>query len=411
MNYEAKLEIHFHEPDRVSVLIKSAGEIDEQFGEVTLFAAYACRQMVNIGRGPVADPLAKLLIECSGSLTTLAGNRSPNGIRLVDHTGVPGKRRFDAVIQLGDGHYSFAMNARGFGLSGKGLGYYGPTSVTMLLQHLVEERHPDGEYLAALGMAAMTCGETFLNGKLTVPSQNKIALSAAMLGMTAVEQAKANARESSVTEAGSPRPEKSNSPARIEAIHDKIEKRDALAYDQEILALVERNGSRISADDWLNIFTAGSSRILFRDFSVALKTALHAVVVEQSKRLREQFPEAVPEESEELRQDVGGYVMNGYIVGRHLLGTHQEDLATLSSEADAQNAAAKLVAEAGRMPSTLMFRGGDGLKSFMVSWVDHRCKVGVYGRIADRSNLPMHLFLPIISGFGLAIAEHKITRS
>lgn len=381
---DVKVEIHFHYQDRVAVLIESAGGVDEKLGELTLFAAYACRQMVNLGGSPPAHSLANLLIECSGGLQELTGHRNPDGVRLVEYAGSPGRKRFEARLRMADGQHSFTMNAKGFGLFGQGLGYYAPTSVTMLLQHLVERRLLDEEYLAALAITAKTCGETFLNGRLTVATQDKIALSAAMLGPTAIEHAKATAKES-------------------KAIETDLEE----GSDDPVVALLQQNGANISVEDWLDIFTEGGTPVMFRDLDAGMKLAFHSLVVKQSDRFRETCPEAVPDDAEVLVRDVGGYVMNGYVIGRHLLGTQVDDYSSLIGEG-AGLTAARILQEFGTTPHKVFSEGGEGLDAFMSVWLEPQANEGVYGRIADRKKARMYLFMPILDGFGLAIAEHKV---
>lgn len=142
-----------------------------------LFAAFACRQLMNLGRGnTTSDSLARFPIQARGRATELTGHRSWGGVRIVDCAGPPGRRWFEARLRMDETRYEFTLNAKGFGLLGGGLGCYAPTSVTVLIQRLAERRRDDDEFTSALGRAAPECGSAFLNGELTLLSQNTVAL-------------------------------------------------------------------------------------------------------------------------------------------------------------------------------------------------------------------------------------------
>lgn len=174
---EMQLEIHFHEQGAASVILESTatGALD-LVGEATLLALYTARQLVNLG-GNEARSLAQLLTTAPQSPETLAQATVIGGVRLVPYQGSPGRKRFSARMSLGD-NLSIHMDAHGFGWFGQGVGYYTPTSVVVLLRHLLRLRLGDSEQVGKLARIVASIGLTHLTGQLTIANQQAVALSA-----------------------------------------------------------------------------------------------------------------------------------------------------------------------------------------------------------------------------------------
>jgi hypothetical protein len=77
----------------------------------------------------------------------------------------------------------FDLKFMGFGLLGRGIGFYAPQAVMMLLRHLVASRESDERFVAALEQTAISVGRAFLSGRLNVNSQTAIAAEAASAGI------------------------------------------------------------------------------------------------------------------------------------------------------------------------------------------------------------------------------------
>lgn len=173
-SFAANLEIHFHDQERVSVILETNGGEYELLGELFLFTAFACRQLVNLGRGKIGDSLAQILIGSSTNLEVLVNYKDSSGAYLVEYVGFPGRRIYEAKIILAGERYSFTMNPKGFGILGRGQEYYAPSSAFLLLQYFAKRRLNDPGFIDALGNAALGCGRCFLSNELTVISQNKM---------------------------------------------------------------------------------------------------------------------------------------------------------------------------------------------------------------------------------------------
>jgi hypothetical protein len=388
MEFAARLEIHFHDQERVSVILETTGGPDEKFGELTLFAAYACRQLSSLGRGETSIQLASLLDAAGSDLEALIGYRNQAGARLVDYAGAPGRKRFESRLRLTDEKYRFDMHAKGFGILGRGAGYYAPVSVSLLLQYLVERRLLDREFLGALALVTQNCARAFVTRELTIPSQSRVSLSAATL---AAIQFKLLEREA----------------------NGSIEKSaDATwsEFDPGVTALLNQNGRAIAAEDWLKEHSSAASNLPFGSFNETLKLAFHRVVLEQSKIFSVRCPEAVPKDERVLHHDIGGYIMDGYTIGRRLLGTQSSDLAELSSAVEPKEFVEGLLSDMALMPANLLFAGGDGVATYLKIFIGTRSKMGIYARVKDRERVSRFLIFTILNGFALAVAEHRAIR-
>src|SRR5688572_27772415 len=100
--------------------MESIGGPDEPLGMLTLFTSYACRHLVNLGRGDhVGAILARELVGLGTPLcpdTIIPGLGSTS---LVPYAGSPGRKRFEARLLLEDHGLGFQMNPKGFGLLGR----------------------------------------------------------------------------------------------------------------------------------------------------------------------------------------------------------------------------------------------------------------------------------------------------
>jgi len=177
MNIEVGAEIHFHQQDEASVFLESdAGGNEGKFGEVLLFCCLAIRQMVNFGKDPAAFAIARLLEYASSALNKLADHQSPDEAKLVEYKGSPGRKRFMARVTCTDDKLGFVLKPKGFGLLGRGLGYYGPNSVTLILKYLARKRNSDDDFINRLAAAAAMCAQVYRQGQVSPATQPQIAM-------------------------------------------------------------------------------------------------------------------------------------------------------------------------------------------------------------------------------------------
>ena len=96
--------------------------------------------------------------------------------KLVDYKSNPGRKRFIAGLRCTNENFNFKFKPKGFGLLARGIGYYAPNSVIILLRYLVEKRIDDENFISNLSQAAKKCGEAYLTGDLSPRTQHQIAL-------------------------------------------------------------------------------------------------------------------------------------------------------------------------------------------------------------------------------------------
>ncbi|EQB62666.1 MAG: hypothetical protein RBG1_1C00001G0245 [candidate division Zixibacteria bacterium RBG-1] len=183
MGIELILEIHFHQPDEASVYLENTATAAEdiKFGEILLFCCLTLRLLVNLGiRNPVASGTATLLTQISDYLADFTDVHE-NDVRLVEYKGRPGRKRFEAILSYSDRLLKFKLKPKGFGLFARGIGYYSPHSIMILLRYLVKRHSQDAYFFSSLAQATKRCGEVFITGhyiegQLSVFTQHKIAL-------------------------------------------------------------------------------------------------------------------------------------------------------------------------------------------------------------------------------------------
>jgi hypothetical protein len=174
------LEIWFTQPEEVSVFLESlvTDPDAEKFYETSLFALYAARQIANLrAEGAwlasvlqttdTSDPLPQV-VERLDEVRVVAPNARAAG----------GRKGFEARLRPEKRGF-FKLYARGFGLMGRGAGYYAPTSTLALLYLLLNRRTSDGEYQRALAATAESIGIFGSRGMITITSQAQLAMQAA----------------------------------------------------------------------------------------------------------------------------------------------------------------------------------------------------------------------------------------
>jgi hypothetical protein len=231
MNNQMHFEIHFHDENQATALIKSNAEGSEKnFCEILTFCHFALRQMHNLRSNKVSISLAEILstmysgagdysdywqlmtklkseadipyyvpfIAALGinvsklvglipslgiyravnklSNEQLAHKICPTVAQVKNHSGISGQKQFVADVIAQDRKVaSFDLQTKGFGLLAKGVNYYGPMSVILAFKYLYS-LHDDWElensqFRKMLIKAANLCGQAFLQGKTTATSQ------------------------------------------------------------------------------------------------------------------------------------------------------------------------------------------------------------------------------------------------
>jgi hypothetical protein len=172
------LEVWFPQQNEVSVFLESSivDPDEEQFYETCLFGLYAARQVANLGRDGAS--LAFVL------QTTDTSNPLEQALERLDdvRVGSPrssggGRKGFTCELRP-EKRAFFKLDMHGFGMLGKGAGYYAPTSTLALLYWLLERRKDDQVYQRALAATAENVGILGMRGEINVRTQAPLAMQA-----------------------------------------------------------------------------------------------------------------------------------------------------------------------------------------------------------------------------------------
>ena len=383
MDVYSNLEIHFHDQDQASVVLETNGGPHEQFGEILAFCLYSLRQLVNLGMNEASQSLGALLARAGPALRELAHHESPGGAKLVPYQGAPGRKRFLARLRCSSEHVDFHVKAKGFGLLGRGVAYYVPNSIQLLLRYLARRRIDNDKYIECLGMAATKCGEAFLSGALSVTNHHKTAWAIA-----------------------------SGTWAPVGSTDAPLDKRpEAVAETSpggDVLSILRGEGPRLNTGDLAKLFEPGGTNLAFRELDPATRMVFDHIVREQADVVRAHLPKRrdAPDQRS-LMMEVGMHVYDGFIVGRRLLTTHKRKLSYSPDSAQAQKNAEALLTELGRIKGVDLLEeaGGDALQ-FLENWGVINYRGGVYQQMGDAERAATLSFVAALNGFALAIGEH-----
>lgn len=177
MSAGLNLEVWFAQPNEVSVFLESSySDADEErFYETCLFALYAARQVANL-RGDAS--LAYVLASTDTSNPLPQTLERLDEVRVVAPQTAGGRKGFTCELRP-EKRAFFKLHQHGFGMLGKGAGYYAPTSTLALLYWLLDRRKDDPLYQRALAAAAENVGILGSRGAITVTSQASLAMEAA----------------------------------------------------------------------------------------------------------------------------------------------------------------------------------------------------------------------------------------
>lgn len=174
-----RLEVWFTQQDEASVFLESSltDPDEEQFYETTLFTLYAARQIANLGSEGVSLALVLQTTDTSNPLEQ-AAERLGNVRVTTPRSSSGGRKGFTAEFRP-DKRAFFKLNQHGFGMLGRGVAYYAPTSTLALLYWLLSRREDNAVYQRAVSAAAENIGILGMRGEITVTTQADAAMSAA----------------------------------------------------------------------------------------------------------------------------------------------------------------------------------------------------------------------------------------
>jgi hypothetical protein len=214
---ETTLEIRFPADDRASVLLQStASGTPEARAELILFCLYATRAIANLRQTEAAQMLTESLAALAHASTEelaaftegegppLAGRTSVSVVLLEGGEPASGDKTFQANVRFLDNEPNprivFAMKPRGFGLLSKGVDYYAPSSVLVLLYALLKRRANDGAYVHRLARSAGSLGRLATTDPYAFGNQMDVAVAAADVGWRAAPHQQEDGAPSTVVE-------------------------------------------------------------------------------------------------------------------------------------------------------------------------------------------------------------------
>jgi hypothetical protein len=174
------LEVWFLQQNEVTIFLESSfpDADEEKLHETSLFALYAARQIANL-RGEGGSLASVLLsIDTSRPLADVE-SRLDGELRISSPSGRSGGSKGFTVELRPDKRGFFKLHAHGFGMLGRGVGYYAPSSTLALLCWLLRRRQDDPTYQRALAATAENVGIAGTRGIITVTSQAQVAMQAA----------------------------------------------------------------------------------------------------------------------------------------------------------------------------------------------------------------------------------------
>ena len=177
MNIKSTLEIHFHQQDEGSVFLENtaSGE-DEKFGEILLLCLYITRTFSNFGNdNHDGKMLALFLHETGEDIEKFKKEISNAEAKLIEYNGHKGRKYFTANLTYSEDSLKYWQNAKGFGIFAKGIGYYAPNSIIILLRYLMKKRSNDNNFIEKLQTTCMMCSSTYNEGNIKLTNQHQVA--------------------------------------------------------------------------------------------------------------------------------------------------------------------------------------------------------------------------------------------
>lgn len=173
------LEVWFEQQNLVSVFLESSvvDPDEEQFYETCLFSLYAARQIANLRGDGMSLAFALQAVDTSNALEQTKEALGDVRVGAPSYT-ASGRKGFTCELRP-DKRAFFKLNGHGFGMMGRGVGYYAPTSTLALLYWMLDRRKDDPLYQRALAATAENVGILGARGAITVTSQAPMAMQAA----------------------------------------------------------------------------------------------------------------------------------------------------------------------------------------------------------------------------------------
>lgn len=178
---------------------------------------------------------------------------------------------------------------------------------------------------------------------------------------------------------------------------------------QEIGMELQKLGKSVTLQDLIDTTSPGGHAIEFSSLDRATKLVFDRLVRRQAELFGKCFPAAVPQDTKALLFAVGGHLFIGFIVGRRLFQTHRSIITFSGDAADVVQKATlleTLVLET--KPEDFLAEAGENFVDFLNKWAEIHAKLGIYADIPSEEAAPELLYVTLLNGWSLSIAEYQM---
>ena len=183
---EIEVTIGFETVDKAGVVLTSKEkEYNLIFCELALFTVYLLKTLYNFGPSEVSTILCEQLRlitetlkqeELTLSQLTTAISKESNMFPQLTAEPVDFKKKFEAIVEIEFPLLRFKYNLTGFGWLSKGVGYYAPQSIFVLLVTLSQKHLEDQKFQSALAQVSLVATHLFANGEVNMRNYPDTAL-------------------------------------------------------------------------------------------------------------------------------------------------------------------------------------------------------------------------------------------
>jgi hypothetical protein len=159
-NYGAHLEIHFHQQCEVSIFLENTAPVDHEiYSDLFLLSLFVTRNLGNLEQdNAVGQSLSYVLENIEKQSDQIFDPEKYDEISLVPYKGVDGRKRFVADMMISEERLRFKLKPKGFGFWGRGLGFYSPSAVMMLIKFMGNKYRNDVNAIKAINATCKRLG-------------------------------------------------------------------------------------------------------------------------------------------------------------------------------------------------------------------------------------------------------------
>lgn len=169
MNIVQKAEIHFYDPEKVSLYLQSnSSDQVEKLAEIALGAFYGVRMMSNLGHGAPSERIAMVLEVFPSTAREFTDGSMIGNLNVIEYPGYDGRNQFLVDLRITDAGIQFNVEP--------GVGYYAPASVFAIEFYLARRRSSDAEFLRAFSTTLSGCAALYRSGVIRLSNHAELVL-------------------------------------------------------------------------------------------------------------------------------------------------------------------------------------------------------------------------------------------